>query len=235
MPESWVKSHSPVHYTPWPLPWFAALAALVAAGLYTRLPGKFIFGPHATVATTFRWLVPGLVVVLVVALIVIHREELRVHHTIRTLLRRRMAIALIAIINAANILSVVLLVHFIINGGKATGHELVLASINIWWTNILVFALWFWEIDRGGPAARAHHTETDPDFLFPQMTLPELFRTPLNPTFTDYFFVAFTNAAAFSPTDTMPVTPRAKLLMLVEAGVSLLTLLMVASRAVNIL
>jgi hypothetical protein len=235
MPEPWIKSHSPAHYTPWPLPWFAALAALVAAALYSRLPGKFIFGPHATVATTFRWLVPGLVVLLVAALVVVHREELRVHHTIRTLLRRRMAIALIAIINLANVLSVVLLVRFIINGGKATGHELVLASINIWWTNILVFALWYWEIDRGGPAARAHDDAAEPDFLFPQMTLPELFPNRMSPTFGDYLFVAFTNAAAFSPTDTMPVSPRAKLLMLVEAGVSLLTLLMVASRAVNIL
>lgn len=154
LPDSWAKSHSPVHYTPWPLPWLAAFAALVAAVLYTRLPGKFIFGPHATVATIFRWLVPGLVVVLVAALVVIHREELRIHHTIRTLLRRRMAITLIAVINAANVLSIVLLVRFIINGGKATGHELVLASIDIWWTNIIVFALWFWEIDRGGGRPR---------------------------------------------------------------------------------
>jgi hypothetical protein len=222
-------------YVPWDIPWLPAAASLVAAVLYARLPDQFIFGHQATFGTVLRWLVPGLVVLLLASLILIHREELRIHHTIRTLLRRRMAIVLIAVVNLANMTSVVLLVRFIIRGGKASGHSLVLSSINIWWTNVLVFALWFWEIDRGGPAARAHQQEDDPDFLFPQMATPELFRAPLRPGFVDYFYVAFTNASAFSPTDTMPITTRAKLLMMIESAVSLLTLLMVASRAVNIL
>ena len=222
-------------YIPWDIPWFAALAAVVAAVLYSRLPDKFIFGSHQTVAALFRWLVPGLVVVLVGVLILIHRHELEIHREVRTQLRRRLAIAVIAIINAANMLSVVLLVRFIIDGGKTSGHQLVLASIDIWWTNVLVFSLWFWELDRGGPAARAENNESEPDFLFPQMATPEVFPKPLKPEFLDYFYVAFTNAAAFSPTDTMPLTQQAKMLMLVEAAISLLTLLMVASRAVNIL
>jgi uncharacterized membrane protein len=222
-------------YIPWDIPWLPALAAVVAAVLYARLPDKFIFGPHQTIAALFRWLVPGLVVVLLSALILIHRHELEIHQEVRTQLRRRMAIALIAIINAANMLSVVLLVRFIINGGKAGGHQLVISAIDIWWTNIIVFSLWFWELDRGGPAARAENQEQEPDFLFPQMATPELFPKPLKPAFIDYFYVAFTNAAAFSPTDTMPLTPQAKMLMLIESAVSLLTLLMVASRAVNIL
>ena len=222
-------------YIPWDIPWLAALAAVVAAVLYTLLTDKFIFGAHQTVAALFRWLVPGLVVVLVGVLILIHRHELEIHHEVRTQLRRRMAIATIAIINAANVLSVVLLVRFIINGGKTSGHQLVLAAIDIWWTNVLVFSLWFWELDRGGPAARAENREQEPDFLFPQMATPEVFTKPLKPQFLDYFYVAFTNAAAFSPTDTMPLTQQAKMLMLIESAISLLTLLMVASRAVNIL
>lgn len=217
------------------IPWLPSLCALAAAVLFARLPDKFIFGTHQSVAVVFRWFVPGVVVALIAALVVVHWEELRIHHAIRTLLQRRMAILLIAIINAANVLSVVLLVRFIINGGKASGHELVVSSINIWWTNILVFALWFWQIDGGGPAARTHASETPPDLLFPQMLAPELFPRRMQPQFLDYFYVSFTNAAAFSPTDTMPVTARVKMLMLVESGVSLLTLLMVASRAVNIL
>jgi hypothetical protein len=222
-------------FAPWKIPWLPALASLVAAILFARLPDQFIFGTHQTLAAVVRWLVPALILILLCALIVIHWEELRIHHTIRSLLRRRMAITLIAIITAANVLSVFLLVRFIINGGHSSGHQLVVSAIDIWWTNIIVFALWFWELDRGGPAARARGNESEPDFLFPQMTDRELFPAAIQPSFVDYFYISFTNAAAFSPTDTMPLTSRAKLLMLAEAGMSLLTLLMVASRAVNIL
>lgn len=235
MLESQEPGHHLPEFVPWKIPWLPALAALVAAILFARLPDQFIFGAHQTVATVVRWLVPALILVLLCALIVIHWEELRIHHTIRSLLRRRMAITLIAIISAANVLSVFLLVRFIINGGHSSGHQLVVSAIDIWWTNIIVFGLWFWELDRGGPAARAHGNESEPDFLFPQMATPDLFPKPIQPGFVDYFYISFTNAAAFSPTDTMPLTSRAKLLMLAEAGISLLTLLMVASRAVNIL
>ena len=217
------------------VPWLPVLTALTAAGLYASLPDQFVFGPHHTVAAVARWLVLGLVVILLATLVSLHRPELEISDEMRSMLRRRSALTLMAIISAANILSVVLLVRFIINGGKASGHQLVLAAIEIWWTNVIVFGLWFWELDRGGPTARL----LDPgerDFLFPQMTLdPRLLTRPFEPTFIDYFYVAFTNATAFSPTDTLPLTTQAKLLMLVESGVSLLTLLMVASRAVNIL
>jgi hypothetical protein len=127
------------------------------------------------VAAVARWLVPALTLTLLCELIVTRWEELRIHHTIRSLLRRRMAITLIAIITLANVLSVFLLVRFIINGGHSSGHQLVVSAIDIWWTNIIVFALWFWELDRGGPAARAHDNERSPDFLFPQMTDREFF------------------------------------------------------------
>ena len=102
-------------------------------------------------------------------------------------------------------------------------------------TNVIVFALWFWEGDRGGPAARADADKPHPDFLFPQMQSPELASRDWEPTFLDYFYVAFTNATAFSPTDTMPLSAWAKLLMLTESVISLVTVLLVVARAVNVI
>ena len=217
MLESHESGHHLPEFVPWKIPWLPALASLVAAVLFARLPDQFIFGTHQTVAAVVRWLVPALILILLCALIVIHWEELRIHHTIRSLLRRRMAITLIAIITVANVLSVFLLVRFIINGGHSSGHQLVVSAIDIWWTNIIVFALWFWELDRGGPAARAHGRErarTSSSRRCRPGALPGGDR----PIFVDYFYVSFTNVAAFSPTDTLPLTSRAKLLMLVEAG-----------------
>src|SRR6202035_3904532 len=100
---------------------------------------------------------------------------------------------------------------------------------------VLVFALWYWEIDRGGPDERSSPQHRQPDFLFPQMVTPGCASGNWSPGFLDYFYVAFTNAAAFSPTDTMPLTPLAKMLMLVQSAASLLTVALVAGRAVNIL
>jgi hypothetical protein len=218
------------------IPWLPAASALVAAILYARLPDKFVFGVHTGVASAFKVLIPVLIVLLLISLLALHTPNLKMPHTVRFLLGRRVAISLIALITVANAVSVILLVRFIINAGHVSGKQLVLSAIDIWWTNVIAYALWFWEIDRGGPARRAAGAGLDEaDFLFPQMATPELFPTPRSPTYVDYFYVAFTNASAFSPTDTMPLTQQAKLLMLVEAGVSLLTLLMVASRAVNIL
>jgi hypothetical protein len=218
------------------IPWLPAASALVAAILYARLPDRFVFGTHAGLASAFKALIPALIVLLLISLLVLHTPGLKIPHALRILVGRRVAIGLIALITLANAVSVILLVRFIINGGHTSGKQLVLSAIDIWWTNVIAYALWFWEIDRGGPARRAAGAGIDDaDFLFPQMATRELFPKPREPTYVDYFFVAFTNAAAFSPTDTMPLTEQAKLLMLVEAGVSLLTLLMVASRAVNIL
>lgn len=224
-------------YVPIPLdvPWFPALAVLVAVALYARLPDKFIFGTHARLYGVARWIVPGLEVVLLVALLLIHRHELELRHEVRAGLRRGMALSLIGVINAANLTSVVLLVDFLIKGGKVNGHQLIIASIDIWWTNVIVFALWFWELDRGGPAARARDPDRVADFLFPQMASPELAPAGWTPSFIDYLYLSFTNATAFSPTDTMPLTQWAKILMLIESSVSLLALVMVAARAVNIL
>ena len=108
--------------------------------------------------------------------------------------------------------------------------------LNIWFTNVVIFALWFWNLDRGGPATRGLESAGRPDLLFPQMTsLPDEAEEAWTPGFIDYLFVSFTNATAFSPTDTMPLSPRIKLLFMLEAAVSLATVGLVAARAVNVL
>jgi uncharacterized membrane protein len=146
-----------------------------------------------------------------------------------------LALMLTALVSATNFGSLVELVGELI-GGKLTvpGQSLLVDAMNIWATNVIAFALWFWNLDRGGPASAHLPNDRGPDFLFPQSTRPEL-KKSWSPGFIDYFYVSFTNAAAFSPTDTLPLTPRAKMLMLIESAVSLITLALVAARAVNIL
>jgi hypothetical protein len=145
-------------------------------------------------------------------------------------------ILLIAIVNAANIGSLVLLVHTLLTpGNKENGWGLLVSASAIWITNILVFGLWYWELDRGGPQQRLLAHKRDADFMFPQMIAPSCAPIGWLPSFADYLYVAFTNATAFSPTDTMPLSTMAKTLMTIEALISLLTVLLVAARAVNIL
>jgi hypothetical protein len=98
-----------------------------------------------------------------------------------------------------------------------------------------VFSLWFWELDAGGPSVRGGPEVRAPDFLFPQLATPELHQPTWQPMFLDYLYIGFTNATAFSPTDTMPLTRWAKTLMLIEALASIATIVMVAGRAVNVL
>jgi hypothetical protein len=125
-------------------------------------------------------------------------------------------------------------VHYLLRGGKAGGHQLLLSAIVIWLTNVVVFALIFWQLDRGGPDRRARRCEQPPDFLFAQMTDAEL-ASDWHPTFIDYLYTSYTNATAFSPTDTLPLTSITKLLMMGQSTISLITLALVAARAVNIL
>ena len=118
------------------------------------------------------------------------------------------------------------------------GKVLVKSALLIWATNVVAFAVWLWEVDRGGPFARApeHAREAErADLLFPQMTVELDGSKTWIPGFTDYLYVSFTNATAFSPTDTMPLTARTKVLMGVESAISLLTIAVVAARAVNVL
>jgi uncharacterized membrane protein len=111
----------------------------------------------------------------------------------------------------------------------------LLSGATIWLTNIVIFALWFWEFDRGGPGSRAQARVRYPDFLFPQMQDQQMAQVHWHPNFFDYLYISFTNASAFSPTDVLPLTRWAKMLMLFQSITSLLTVGLVVARAVNIL
>ena len=126
------------------------------------------------------------------------------------------------------------LIRALLDHASPGGRSLVYASVPIWITNVIVFGLWYWELDRGGVAARLHPTHRRPDFLFPQMSTPGS-APGWTPDFLDYLYTSFTNATAFSPTDTMPLTAWSKLLMMLQSLASLLTDAIVISRAVNIL
>jgi uncharacterized membrane protein len=131
---------------------------------------------------------------------------------------------------------VVRLVELLLTGGRAIpASELLTVGANIWLTNVIIFALWYWELDRGGPGARATGTDPNPDFLFPQMAETAIDFHHWEPEFVDYAYVSFTNAAAFSPTDTMPLSRWAKLAMMLQSAVSLVTAILVVARAVNVL
>jgi len=203
--------------------WEPQLVVACAIALQLTLSEEVTIGPS--------WLFPALEGALLLLLVIVSPHP-NVRHSPR---RRRVAIAMIGLVSAANIASLVLLCHRLLHGGKVNGHALILSGIVLWCTNVLLFALWYWEVDRGGPAARACDTEDLPDFLFVQMDKTEFAPKDWRPSLVDYLYLSFTNATAFSPTDTMPLTPIAKWLMSGQAVASLVTVALVVSRAVNIL
>jgi hypothetical protein len=148
--------------------------------------------------------------------------------------RRTVAIALLALISLANALLLLAVIGSLIRGDEKSGAQLLLKALTVWGTNVITFGLWFWEIDRGGPIRRLRPDPPSPDFQFPQMENPELAEPGWRTELVDYLYVSFTNSIAFSPTDAMPLTRRAKLMMLAESSLSSLTVLLVAARAVNI-
>jgi uncharacterized membrane protein len=154
------------------------------------------------------------------------------------LTRRRLVLGSIALVSAANSASIILLIHLLVNGAYTssdTASVLLRAALHMWGVNVLLFGLWFWQLDGGGPLNRPTCTPAQRDFLFPQHTEPALAESGWHPQFLDYLYVSFTNAAAFSPTDTMPLSRWAKMLMLVQSAISLALAVMVVARAVNIL
>lgn len=200
----------------------AAVAAVVAIQL--TLPARLTVHP--------RWLMPTVELALLVALIAAnpHRIE-RGSRTYRVL-----GLGLALVICGANAYSAVRLVAGLIGGTETdAAGTLLLTGGAIWLTNIVIFALLYWELDRGGPAARAQGERDLPDFLFVQMQSPDLAPRHWEPAFFDYFYLSFTNSTAFSPTDVMPMTRWSKALMLAQSAVSLLTVVLVVARAVNIL
>jgi hypothetical protein len=143
---------------------------------------------------------------------------------------------LLGAITLDNTASAVLLDIRIISGEVSNNAAVLLGSgAAIFVTNIIVFGVWYWELDRGGPFARHIGERPYPDFLFPQMTTPNVAKPDWRPTFVDYLYVSVTNVMAFSPTDTMPLARWAKAMMTVQALVALSTAALVISRAVNVL
>ena len=148
--------------------------------------------------------------------------------------RRKVALTLLGTVSLTNALLLVALLGSLIGGHERSGGQLLLKATTIWGTNVIAFGLWYWGFDRGGPVRRLQPDPPPPDFQFPQMENPQLAAPGWHPHIVDYIYVSFTNAIAFSPTDAMPLSRWAKLLMLAESGISALTVLLVTARAVNI-
>ncbi len=207
-----------------PEPFWPAQATILAAiALQLLLPARLTAGP--------TWLIPSLEGALLIGMFMATPNQLEHEHP----RRRRVALSLTAFVTAANIYSLVALTHLLLHGHVEKGRELIISGVLIWLTNFLIFALWYWEADRGGPGRRAAGHDGAPDFLFPQMTDDRIEPLAWRPRFLDYLYVSLTNATAFSPTDTMPLTPTAKSIMGVQSLVSLVTIGLIVSRAVNIL
>ncbi len=204
--------------------WPVSVAMVAAIVLQVALPDRLNLSS--------RFLLPAIEAALLVVLVAVNPR--RIDRASRPL--RSLGLTLIAVASMANAYSAARLVIGLVNGteGEAAG-ALLSTGAAIYLTNILVFALWYWELDRGGPAGRALAVRTDPDFLFPQMATPHIADPQWEPGFADYLYVSFTNATAFSPTDTMPLTRWAKMIMLLQSAISLVTVALVVARAVNIL
>jgi uncharacterized membrane protein len=220
-------------------PLWPAAALVAAAGLYADLPSRFIAGGGAF--SVVRWVVPALTVLVLVALGVIRpagpfARVLERRPDALRLTRRRLVLASIAIVSAANSASIILLIHLLVNGAETNDASTLLrAALHMWAVNVLLFALWYWQLDGGGPLERPTCEPAARDFLFPQQAEPAYAESGWAPQFLDYLYVSFTNATAFSPTDAMPLSRWAKMLMLVQSAISLALAVMVVARAVNIL
>jgi hypothetical protein len=148
-------------------------------------------------------------------------------------MRRKVGIVLLGLASAANALLVFGVIASLISGHEKSGAQLLMKAGTVWLTNVILFGLWFWLYDQGGPLRRLRGGGP-PDFLFPQIDSPDVAAPDWRPHFIDYMYVSFTNSIAFSPTDTLPLSKWAKLLMLFESAISALVVLLVAARAVNI-
>ena len=203
--------------------WSGQLVLAAAILLDLSLSEKLTPGP--------RWLIPGLEGLALLGLSIASPHP-RLRHSP---LRRRLALTLIGVVSVANSYSLVMLCHYLLRGGRASGHALIGSGMVLWVTNVLLFGVWYWQLDRGGPLARREKRQAHPDFVFVQMTSREFAPRRWEPTLVDYLYTSFTNATAFSPTDTMPLTPMAKGLMAAQALTALATIGLVVARAVNIL
>jgi len=208
------------------------LATLVAIGLYTLLPERLVVGPHYVVA----------IIGVLLLITVLVTDPRRVDRKSRTSGVAQLALTLL--ISVANLLALVLLLHELVTG-RGSGPALLLASLQVWATNVVAFALVFWQLDRGGPVRRHTQPRADlrlADFRFTQDedgdTVEEVARgssqhSDWRPAFVDYLYVSTTNSSAYSPTDTMPLSHRAKMLMAVQATEALIVAVVVIAKGVS--
>ena len=202
--------------------WPMALAVLATIGLQvgTPLQGRI----------TGWWIVPVLELVLLVVLIAV--DPGRVDDL--SARARRITLALITVMTVGTVASLSVLIYDILHGeADLSADNLLGRGGAIWLTNVIAFSLWFWELDRGGPAERASGSGIPLSFAFPENAMPELATDGWTPKYPDYLYLSFTNATAFSPTDTLPVKTWAKMAMMLESVISLFTAILVIARAIN--
>ena len=203
--------------------WPVTGVVLLVIGLQLTLP--------PSVNVKFPIAVCGIEFALLVLVTVLNPRRITAHlPTPRTL-----GLVLAAVMTASNLVSTSRLISELLHGGVTDAMKLITTGGSIWFTNVVVFALWYWEFDRGGPGSRAEARKQIPDFLFAQMSDPDLAEPLWAPKFFDYLYLSFTNSSAFSPTDVLPLTRWAKALMLVQSLTSLVVVALVIARAVNIL
>jgi hypothetical protein len=206
--------------------WPVALAIVVVAVLHLLLPAKYRVNPP--------WVLPAVLLGLLAAMIV--GDPGRIDRQ-KTWLRIVTGVV-IACLTLANLLAAARLVDDILTSNKlfASNAGALLATGGvIWLTNVIAFGLWYWDLDRGGAAARAHNPDANPAFVFPEMLNSQFVVAGWVPRFADYLSLGFWTATAFSPTDVSAIKPWAKLLMMTEAAVSLALATLVIARAINIL
>jgi hypothetical protein len=215
---SWLKPGDPESVVP------VLIAVLSAMALQLAIPKAYTLVP--------RWPVIVLEALLLVVLLVINPLVM----ARQTRIGRYATRVLLAAITVDNTASAAMLDLKILSGQVSNDAAVLLGSgAAVFITNIIVFGIWYWELDSGGPFARCGAVKRHPDFMFPQMANPELAPPNWRPRFLDYFYFAVTNVMAFSPTDTMPLARWAKILMTVQATVAVSTVLLVLARAVNVL
>lgn len=202
--------------------WPASLALLTCVALYVVLPDRLVIGP--------RWVVPALIILVLMSL-----STRRHRHPDEPPRVRHLTLGLITLVTLANVTSMVLLVQRLLNTSVSQGRALIYSAVSVWLTNIIVYGVWFWEVDRGGPTRRAAGLKLVYDLQFPQMENPQLAPAEWEPRFTDYLYTSFANGTSFAPADAMPLSRRMKVLFVSESMVSFVTVAVVAARAVNIL
>jgi uncharacterized membrane protein len=202
-----------------------ALAVATAIAMQFALPNRHVLSP--------TFLFPAVESLLLVVLLSRRGTS---HTDPWSAARRRIILGLVIVMSADIVLAVVELVRGILDGALGDNGKVLLATGGaVWWTNIIAFSLWFWMLDRFGAMTETSGHASQRSFLFATMQSGEYAPADWEPQYVDYLYLGFTNATAFSPTDTMPLTRWAKTLMAVQSGIALVVALMIIARAVSIL